>query len=170
MIVLAIAVAFGGCGGSSDSESPADAKARAAYVADLNDLCAAWARGVTKTSQHFEAVEVQAPADERVRLTAARYDQLADGLERLVAQARRLAPPDAEADTVDSWLASTDDRIHAERSIAAALRAQPADPTAVTAAQDTLRAAGSDASSAIAELGAHECAPRAELVQVGDGG
>jgi hypothetical protein len=170
MVVLAIALAFGGCGGSSDSESPAEAKARAAYVADLNELCAAWARGVTTTSQHFEAVEVQAPANERVRVTVARYDQLADGLQRLVVQARRLAPPDAEADTVDSWLASTEDRIHAERSIAAALRAQPADPGAVTAAQDTLRDAGSDSSAAIAVLGAHECAPRAELVQVGDGG
>jgi ABC-type phosphate/phosphonate transport system substrate-binding protein len=170
MIVLAIAIAVGGCGGSSGSESPVDAKARAAYVADLNEICAEWAHDVTKTSQHFEAVEVQAPASERPRVTAERYDQLADGLDRLVGQARRLVPLDADADTVESWLASTEDRADAEHNLAAALRARPADAAAVTAAQDSLRVSGSDASAAIATLGARECAPRTELVQSGGGG
>ena len=62
---------------------------------------------MTKTSQHFEAVQVQASAAQRLEVTAQRYDELADGLDRLAQRAQELTPPDADADTIDAWLAST---------------------------------------------------------------
>lgn len=134
-----------------------------AYIVDLNKVCAEWAHDVTKTSQRYEAVLVQAPAAQRVEVTARRYDELADGLDRLVVRTKALAPPDADADTIDAWLATTGERAAAERALATALRAQPADPEAVTAAQDKLRAASNEANAAIAAYGAHDCAPRTEL-------
>jgi hypothetical protein len=160
-VVLALVAA--GCGSSSDDDSPADSATRAAHIDDLNKVCAAWAHDVTKTSQHFEAVQVQASANQRFEVTAERYDELAGGLDRLVARAKALASPDADADTIDAWLASTGDRAAAERDLATALRARPADPAAVGAAQDRLRAASADANAAISAYGAHDCAPRTEL-------
>jgi hypothetical protein len=162
-VTAALALAVAGCGGSSDTDSPGDAAARSAYLADLNKVCAEWAHDVTKTSQHFEAVQVQAPAAQRLEVTAERYDQLADGLDRLAQRAQVLTAPDADADSIDSWLASTQERAEAERDLAAALRADPADPAAVTAAQDRLSTATNDANKAIAAYGAHDCAPRTEL-------
>jgi hypothetical protein len=167
VVVALVAV---GCGGSSDSDSPATPAARSSYIDDLNDVCAAWAHEVTKTSQRFEAVQVQAPAARRLEVTAERYDQLADGLDRLVARARALTPPEADADTIAGWLTATEARADGERDLARALRAEPADPAAVTAAQDRLGTASADANSAIAAYGADDCAPRSELVQTADGG
>jgi hypothetical protein len=162
-VAVLLALLVVGCGGSSDDESPAGLAARSAYIDDLNKVCAAWAHDVTKTSQHFEAVQVQAPAAQRLNVTAERYDELADGLDRLVARAKALAPSEADADTIDAWLASTGERAAAERDLATALRARPADPVAVAAAQDRLRAASADANAAISAYGAHDCAPRTEL-------
>ena len=162
-MTVALVLVLAGCGGSSDPDSPADTAARSAFVSDLNKACAEWAHEVTKTSQHFEAIQVQASAAQRLEVTAQRYDQLAAGLDRLAERAQGLTPPDADADTIDAWVASTQDRAAAERDLAAALRAHPADPAAVTAAQESLRTATDDANSAIAAYGAHECAPRTEL-------
>lgn len=162
-VAVALGLLAGGCGGSPDRESSADSAARAGYIDELNKVCAEWAHEVAKTSQHFEAVEVQAPAARRLEVTAERYDQLADGLDRLVVRATALAPPEADADTIDAWLASTDERAGAERDLATALRAEPPDPAALAAAQDRLRTASADANSAISAYGANECAPRNEL-------
>jgi hypothetical protein len=162
-VTVALALVLAGCGDSPETDSPAATAARSAFVSDLNKVCAEWAHEVTKTSQHFEAVQVQASAARRLEVTAQRYDQLADGLDRLAQRAQSLTPPGADADTIDAWVASTHDRADAERDLAAALRAYPADSAAVTAAQDSLRTDSTDANSAIGAYGAHECAPRTEL-------
>ena len=107
MVTVALVLVLAGCGGSSETDSPAETAARSAFVADLNKACAEWAHEVTKTSQHFEAVQVQASAAQRLDVTAQRYDQLADGLDRLAERAQGLTPPDADADTIDAWVAST---------------------------------------------------------------
>ena len=104
---MALALVVAGCGGSPDTDSPAETAARSAFVSDLNKVCAEWAHEVTKTSQHSEAVQVQASAAQRLEVTAERYDQLAGGLDRLAERAQGFTPPDADADTIDAWVAST---------------------------------------------------------------
>ncbi len=170
LISVALALLVAGCGGSSDSESPADLATRSAYLDDLNRICAEWAHDVTKTSQHFEAVEVRAGGPRRLTITAERYEQLADGLDRLVARVRELTVPDLAADTIGGWLATTEARAKAERELAAALRARPTDSARLAAAQEQLRSETADGHAAIASYGAHECAPRTELIQAADGG
>lgn len=161
VVCAGLLIAFAGCGGGSSEPDP---QARAAFIERLDRACGEWAQGVAKSSQHFEAIQVHARAtDARLAAIADRYEQLAEGLDRLVADASALTPPEADSQTIDDWLAILRARADAERDIARALRSQPSDSNPLADAQTRLRADSARADSAIADYGAAQCAPRAEL-------
>jgi hypothetical protein len=170
LALAALLIPVGGCGSGSDqTTSTAASPDQDVYVERVDRICAEWATRVTRTSQRFEATAARAGAAGALAATADRYRRLAAQLDRLVERVRAVAPPQADAGTLDAWLAATSSRAAAQRELADALAAQPVDAAAVAALKDRLQQDAARADAEIRQFGADRCAPRSSLDPGGPG-
>lgn len=156
--MLAI-VAVAGCGGGSSESAPAAAApGRAEYVKRVDQICARYATRVTKASQHFEAVEHRAGASGEFAAVAGAYRDAARRLDRVTRRIRAVPPPSVDRETIDAWLAASEDQADDRRALADALDdRRPAN--AITVLQDRLRRDRAIADEAIAGYGFRDCGP-----------